>query len=85
MRGILQVGCFRIEVKVLGRSFERPFYLINSLSKCEGIFGIDFIHETQLRISGDHLFYLKLHFMDNVECSVLTATEALTGPPLSII
>ena len=43
------------------------------------------IRETQLCISGDHLFYQKLPFMDNVEYSVLTATEALTVPPLSVI
>ena len=79
------IGCFRIEVQVLGRSFERPFYVIDGPSKCEGIFGIDFIRETQLCISGDHLFYQKLPFMDNIKCSVLTATEALTVPPLSVI
>ena len=77
------VGCFRMEVLVLGRSFERPFYVIDGPSKCEGILGIDFICETQLCISGDHLFYQNLPFVDNVECSVLT--EALTVPPLSVI
>ena len=76
------IGCFRMEVRVLGRSFERPFLC---LSKSEGILGIDPIRETQLCISGDHLFYQNLPFIDNVECSVLTATEALTVPPLSVI
>ena len=74
-----------MEVRVLGRSFERPFSVIDGLSKCEGILGIDFIHETQLCVSGDHLFYQNLPFIDNVEFSVLTATEALTVPPLSVI
>ena len=46
-----------MEVKVLGRSFKRPFYVIAGLSKCEGILGIDFIWETQLCISCDHQFY----------------------------
>ena len=59
--------------------------VIDGISKCAGIFGIDFIRETQLCISGDHLFFQKLPFMDNVECSVLTATEALTIPPLLVI
>ena len=50
------VGCFKIEVRVLVRSFERPFYVIDGLSKWEGIFGIDFIRETQLCVSGDFYF-----------------------------
>ena len=79
------VGCFRIEVRVIGRSFERRFYVMACLSKCKGVFGINFIGETQLCISVDHLFFQKLPLMDNVECSVLTATEALTVPPLSVI
>ena len=72
------VGCFRIEVRVLGRSFERPFYVIDGLSKYEGIFGIDFI-------------LVIIYFSRNclswtiIECNVLTATEALTVPPLSVI
>ena len=40
---------------------------------------------SQLYISGDHLFYQNLPFLDNVECSVLTVTEALTVPPLLVI
>ena len=79
------IGCFRMEVRVLGRFLERPFYAIDGLSKCEGILEIDFIRETQLCISGGHLFYQNSPFVDNVECSVLTATEALTVHPLSVI
>ena len=49
------------------------------------ILWIDFIRKAQLCISGDHLFYQNLPFVDNVECSVLTAIEALTVPPLSVL
>ena len=53
-------GCFKINIRVLGREFQRPIYVIDSLSKCAGILGIDFIREYQLCILADHVFFTSL-------------------------
>ena len=37
------VGCFMINIRVLSREFHRPMFVIDGLSKCAGILGIDFI------------------------------------------
>ena len=63
------VGYYLFEFCVLGWVFTRPFFVISGLSKCEAILGIDFICETQLRISGDN----NLSVSDNIQCSVISA------------
>ena len=79
------VGCFMINIRVWGPEFQRLMYVIDGLSKCGGILGIDFILESQLCISADHVFFMSLLASDNMACSVLTAVEDLTVAAWSVI
>ena len=79
------VRCFMINTRVLGRKFHRPMFVIDGLSKCAGILGIDFIRESQLCISTDHVFYSNLPASDNMACCVLTAIKDLTVPARSVL
>ena len=60
-------------------------FVIDGLSKCAEILGIDFIRESQLCISADHVFSSNLPATDNRACSVLTEIEYLTVPARSVI
>ena len=55
-------------------------FVIDGLSKCAEILGIDLIRESQLYISSDHVFYSNLPATDNMACSVLTACRGFDCP-----
>ena len=70
------VGKYEFEVRILGRTFFRPFLVVIGMTKTKAILGYDFIREAQLVISCDHVFFSSaLNQKDNWECSVLVATE----------
>ena len=70
---------------MLGREFYSPMYVIDGLSKCAYILGIDFIRDSQLCISADHVFFSNLPATGNMMCSVLTPVEDWTVPARSVI
>ena len=44
-------------MRILGRTFFRPFFVVKGMAKTEVILGYDFIREGQLAISCDHVFF----------------------------
>lgn len=56
------------------------------MAKIEAILGYDFIGEAQLVISCDHVFFHSaLNHQDNMDCSVLIASEDVKIPFLSVL
>ena len=51
------VGKHEFEVRILGRTFFRPFFVVKGMAKTEAILGYDFIREAQLAISCNHVFF----------------------------
>ena len=80
------VGRYESEVRILGRTFFRPFFVVKGMAKTEVILGYDFIREAQLAISCDHVFFSSaLNHRDNLECSVLVANVDFSVPLCSVI
>ena len=62
-------------------NFLSPFFVVKGMAKTEAILGYDFIREAQLVISCDHVFFSSaLNQKDNLECSMLVATEDFSVP-----
>ena len=80
------VGRYEFEVRILGRTFFCPFFVVKGMAKTEVILGHDFIREAQLAISCDHVFFSSaLNHRDNFECSVLVAHEDFSVPFRSVL
>ena len=80
------VGRYEFEVRILGRTFFCPFFVVKGMAKTEAILGYDFIREAQLAISCDHvLFSIALNHKDNFEFSVLVANGDFSVPFRSVI
>ena len=60
------VGRYEFKVRILGRTFFRPFFVVKGMAKTEVILGYDFIREAKLAISCDHMFFSSaLNHKDN--------------------
>ena len=75
------VGNYLFEVRILGRTFFRPFFVVKGVAKTEIILGYDFIREAQLVISCNHIFLNSaLNKQDNLEYSILMTSEDMKIP-----
>jgi hypothetical protein len=58
------VGCYMFTLKLLGRTIKRPLYVIESLTACQAILGIDFMREHQLVVDSGSPFFKPLSKQD---------------------
>jgi len=78
------VGCYMFSLKLLGRTIKRPLYVIESLSACQAILGIDFMREHQLVVDSGSPFFKPLSKQDARNLAVLTAPADIRVPARSI-
>ena len=79
------VGCFMFNLRILGRHFYRPLYVIRGLARTMAILGIDFIREQQMVIDADHVFFKSLPKNEQFQCATLRASRDFGVSPRTVM
>ena len=79
------LGCFQFGLRILGRSMQRPFYVIRGLNRTQAILGIDFVREQQLVIDVDHVFFKNLPKPEQAMCATLRAPRDFGISPRTVL
>ena len=79
------VGHYRFHLTLLGFNLKRSIYIVKGLVKSSANLGFDFIHETQLVVSGQNIFFRDLKKEDCAALSVLHAPGRLCVPARSML
>ena len=83
--GLSVVGLYQFYLTLLGRSIQRPLYVVDGLTSSTAIFGIDFIREQQLVVAGDDIFFRRIPTAKWNSLATLSALERLHVPARTVM
>ena len=83
--GLTVVGLYQFYLTLLGRSMQRPLYVMDGLTSSTPIFGIDFICEQQLVVAGDDIFFRRIPTAKWNFLATLSAAERLHVPARTVM
>ena len=79
------IGMYQFFLTLLGRSIQRPLYVVEGITSSTAIFGIDFIREQQLVVAGDDLFFRCIPTPKWNALATLSAPERLHVPASTVM